>query len=1103
MPDCLLEGFDDNTFFLGDLNAKHPNWGCSTSNARGNALLNLVDDRSFLFLNDGSPTHSSHSYNTKEALDISIVSPDIYPLCKWTVSSNIGSDHHPILIDLDMSQKVFRDQRNHWNFRKANWGKYKDLTNSTIFNVPQTNNIDSNWNNFANDILSAAKQSIPRGKVKKYTPFFSHNSDNIEPLLKKREVLSNNLTNTNNESNRSELNKVNAEIKRKYTLLKRQKWNELCTALDSRTPDSKLWKLVKNIEKSQPQTESCNTILAPDGSIPRSRKEAADILGQHYSNISKLPFTALDKPIARRARNLAHQHRNKRAKNPLFSNLFSPQELELAIGNLNLSKSPGPDGIYGHMILHLGERARKRLLDIINLSWAKGRLPRNWKKATIIPIRKPDKNANSPESHRPISLTSIPCKIMEKMVLTRLTYHLNSENLLPKEQFAFRKGHSTTDQVLYLTQKIKDSQNIKPTNHTIAVFLDLSKAFDKVWWNLLILKLHDNFQIKGSALSWIADFLKARLFRVKYHETLSSWYKLHQGVPQGSVLSPTLFSLFLAGLEGVISQECEVGMFADDIALWCSGSNIKHIETTLNSTLIDVGKFANNHKLTFNVTKSFVTLFTTNRHLYSYQPQVLFQDQPLSYEKHPKYLGFVLDQEITCNRHISNLVNKSRKRLNILKYISGRDWGADATTLRLTYISFIRPILEYGFPVYFCASTSNLLQLERVQLSAARIITGMRNSCPNDIVLYEANLPPLGLVRNSNLVKYYNKLRSYENQNRTSAYLSRWSNNQRLKRNSPFGLADKMKIISQSVEYSSLTPCVSPAEGLPGVHFNAELPSHTNKNSDVPEYLRQLALEVINSVPSDATLIFTDGSKDDSNNTGSGIFIENLAVRLSRRNPDHCSVFRCEMIAIKEGLKTILHSSDSSDVWIFTDSRSSIQHLQDWSRVCDLVGIEIIKMLISIAKCRKVHIQWIPSHVNIHGNEAADILAKEGCSATKNTDYDLTYQEIFSMAKNKNRQAWLSPPAHPWYSRIKPGGSLDLEADRQNQTAVSRLISGHLKCMTFESGTKVYPLCNKCNLQPASPKHILDCLGLTLEDVCASPLMVLDFARLHGLMDMI
>ncbi|GFU15878.1 putative RNA-directed DNA polymerase from transposon BS [Trichonephila clavipes] len=114
------------------------------------------------------------------------------------------------------------------------------------------------------------------------------------------------------------------------------------------------------------------------------------------------------------------------------------------------------------------------------------------------------------------------------------------------------------------------------------------------------------------------------------------------------------------------------------------------------------------------------------------------------------------------NTHIDNIVFKARKRLNILRYISGRDWGAGAGTLRNTYISLIRPILEYGVPVYCSASVTNLQKLKKVQLSTARIITGLKNSCPRDIVLFEADLHPLSLRRRTCLTKYYNKLRSLD-----------------------------------------------------------------------------------------------------------------------------------------------------------------------------------------------------------------------------------------------------------------------------------------------------------------------------------------------------
>ncbi|GFW77818.1 putative RNA-directed DNA polymerase from transposon BS [Trichonephila clavipes] len=233
----------------------------------------------------------------------------------------------------------------------------------------------------------------------------------------------------------------------------------------------------------------------------------------------------------------------------------------------------------------------------------------------------------------------------------------------------------------------------------------------------------------GKALPWIYDFLRNRLIRVKFNNSLSRSFSFFQGVPQGSVLSPTLFSLYLSGIESVIKRKCEVGAFVDDIVLWKYDSDLTKLERDINLVLEDIRDFSLDPKLAFNHTNSVVTFFTTNRKLYNFQPNIFLYNQTLTIVKHANYLGFILDPEILGNKHIDNIVFKARRRLNILRYISGRDWGADAGTLRNTYISHIRPILEYGVPVYCNASVTNLQKLEKVQLSVARIITGLKNTC--------------------------------------------------------------------------------------------------------------------------------------------------------------------------------------------------------------------------------------------------------------------------------------------------------------------------------------------------------------------------------------
>ncbi|GFS68044.1 putative RNA-directed DNA polymerase from transposon BS [Trichonephila clavipes] len=210
---------------------------------------------------------------------------------------------------------------------------------------------------------------------------------------------------------------------------------------------------------------------------------------------------------------------------------------------------------------------------------------------------------------------------------------MESIDLLSIEQYGFKRGHSTADQILYFGQRVRDSQNLRPSHHTVAVFLDLSKAFDRVWRNKLIIKLFNTFGIRDRALSWIFDFLKIEI-RVRFRDSLSKTFSSAK-VSKGLSLEPlALFSLYIAGIEKIISRRCEVGLFADDIVLWNSNSDVVHIETAINTTLSDIQIFAEQHKLIFNVSKSTSSFFTTNRRLYNYQPQIFMEGKSLLYEKH-------------------------------------------------------------------------------------------------------------------------------------------------------------------------------------------------------------------------------------------------------------------------------------------------------------------------------------------------------------------------------------------------------------------------------------------------------------------------------------
>ncbi|GFY14023.1 putative RNA-directed DNA polymerase from transposon BS [Trichonephila clavipes] len=195
---------------------------------------------------------------------------------------------------------------------------------------------------------------------------------------------------------------------------------------------------MKSLSITQPQQEECNTIIDDNGQISSDNKTSANLLGSYYQKTSKLNFNAMDKDTENYARKLVHGCRSSEHGIPIFKEFFTMQELNMALSNLDPSKSPGPDNIHGQMISRLSDWGKKSLLEIFNLSWRLGRLPRDWKKALIIPIRKSSKKACYPESFRPIALTNFSCKLMEKIILERLTYYLNSNDLLSIEQYGFK-----------------------------------------------------------------------------------------------------------------------------------------------------------------------------------------------------------------------------------------------------------------------------------------------------------------------------------------------------------------------------------------------------------------------------------------------------------------------------------------------------------------------------------------------------------------------------------------------------------------------------------------------------------------------------------------
>ncbi len=240
----------------------------------------------------------------------------------------------------------------------------------------------------------------------------------------------------------------------------------------------------------------------------------------------------------------------KRATNSPLDVPFSFPELKRALKNTKAS-TPGQDGISYVMLKKLSDESLSIILEFYNRVWEEGVLPKGWKEALIIPIKKPGKDPSNPLNYRPIALTSHLCKLMEKMITDRLMYNMEKNNFFSPYQSGFRRGRGTMDSIIKLESDIRKALINKET--IIAVFFDVEKAYDMLWKEGLLIKL-DQIGIGGRIYNWIKEFLIERNIKVKVGDYISREGSIENGTPQGSVISPLLFIIMINDVFATIGE---------------------------------------------------------------------------------------------------------------------------------------------------------------------------------------------------------------------------------------------------------------------------------------------------------------------------------------------------------------------------------------------------------------------------------------------------------------------------------------------------------------------------------------------------------------------
>ena len=621
-----------------------------------------------------------------------------------------------------------------WNFKKANWEKFNILCHEKLlFNSFE--NSEDPMLSFTETLIDISNQCIAKSSTnsfKKKKPWFN---DECKEAIKKRKDSLKRFKQYPTKTNLNACKILRAKAQRIIRQAKRSSWKDFISKINTRTLMTTIWNMIKKINGKNQNMKYSH--IKVDDKIYESKEEIANILGRTFkSNSSSVNYNPQFKRHKQETE--MEEFNFETDTNENYNLPFTISELENSLKNAHDSAA-GADEEHYQLLKHLPRISLQTLLNIFNRIWEEGTFPESWTKATIIPIPKPNKDHTNPTNYRPIALTSCLCKTMERMINNRLNFYLESNNIISEHQSGFRKKRSTADQLVRLESYIRNAFVKK--QHVVAIFFDLEKAYDTTWKHGILKDIH-KIGLKGNLPKFISNFLSNRCFRVKVGSSFSDVYEQEQGVPQGSILSPTLFNIKINNIIKCLDDDVNCSLYVDDFLICYRSKDMKTIETKLQNNLNKIEKWTVENGFKFSMTKTNCVHFCQEHRLHL-DPALKLYNNPIPIVDQAKFLGVIFDKKLSFIPHINTLKVKCQKALNVLKLLSHSDWGGDKKSLLNLYRSLIRSKLDYGCIIYGSARKSCLKKLDTIHHQGLRLALGAFRTSPVQSLYSEAQEPSL------------------------------------------------------------------------------------------------------------------------------------------------------------------------------------------------------------------------------------------------------------------------------------------------------------------------------------------------------------------------
>ncbi len=659
----------------GDFNHPELDWynGKTTKNPehKSSLFLEAVRD-SFLFQHVKDPTHYRCD-QTPSTIDLLFTNEDNM-LSNLHHNTPIGKSHHVSLV-FDLNCYTLHDEltREHYQYYKGDYDEIRArFDSSELVNKMQNKSAEECWNLIDHQLRELQRLFIPKiriGKNKRIRPLWMN--ANAMAKVKKKWHAFKRYRETREWQDQQQY--VRARNQTKWAVRQAKKAYETSITKEVKRNPKVFFKYAKSKLKTR---SGIADLIKENGEKTKSTQEKAEVLNNFFASIFTQESVEQIPDFETRC-------------NTILNNiLITEVNVIEKIKKLRVSKTPGPDGHHPRLLRELLDSTFPKALCILfKKSLEEGWLPQIWRNANVSPIYKQKGSKNNATNYRPVSLTCIICKLMESLLRDELMEYMFNNNLFSPVQHGFLEARSCVTQLIAVMDKW--SEIIDEGGSIDTVYLDFQKAFDTVPHIRLFNKLR-SYGITGKVLEWIQAFLSNRRQRVMVDGGYSSWKEVTSGIPQGSILGPFLFVLFINDLPDYLTNF--VYMFADDTKVFAKVTNDEEHQR-LQDDLDKLCEWSSTWQLKFNISKCKVMHLGNDNNLFRYYMGADADKLELEATSVEKDLGVNVDKDLNFDHHITECVKAANKTLGLIRRTYQH---LDPDTLKTLYVALVRPKLEYG-----------------------------------------------------------------------------------------------------------------------------------------------------------------------------------------------------------------------------------------------------------------------------------------------------------------------------------------------------------------------------------------------------------------------